>query len=85
VIVSQSYKINAAAKENHRLQTAFIRFRRSLKRIETRQVNESWFMASVRGLVAFGITSDIARAKCEAALRNQLLSGLRVVEGGKSA
>lgn len=78
-MIQQSYKISAAAKQHSRLRGAYRRFQRALKRVAVRAVNPDWHMASAQGLVAFGVTPEIARQKCEAALRNQLLNGLRVV------
>ncbi len=79
MLIQQAYKSTANAKQHARLKGAFRRFQKAMKRISVREVNAEWYMASSNGLVSFGCTAEIARAKCEAALRNQLLSGLRVV------
>lgn len=77
----QSYKTNAAAKDHARLIAAVDRFDTARSEISAKAVNDSWYMASASGLVSFGVTAEIAKAKLEAALRNQFLSGLRVVGG----
>jgi hypothetical protein len=79
MLTTQSYKINAAAKQHERLASAVHLFDEAKGEIQAHEINPTWFMARVRDLAGFGETAEIAIAKCEAALRNQLLSGLRVV------
>lgn len=77
--IQQSYKINAAAKQHARLEGAMQIFNEAVKQIDVRAINLDWFTAKSRDTTSFGSTPAIARAKCEQALRHELLSGLRVV------
>jgi hypothetical protein len=79
VVPMEIYRINAAAKQHERLSDANRLFAEAVESMETFAIGPHWFIAKARNSVAFGVTAQIAERKCEAGLREQLLSGLRVV------
>ena len=79
MMIAQSYKTAASAKQHERLMTANRLFAEALDSVEVYAISPQWFMAKARNSVGFGVTSEIAESKCIAGLRAQLLSELRVV------